>query len=65
MLSGYPEAWVKAAEKKLKGRTVEALESETPEGIVLKPLYCAADLERCRVVADAERDAPGLFPYHR
>ena len=62
---GYPEAWVKAAEKKLKGAKVESLERDTPEGIKLKPVYCAADLERCEAVADADRNAPGLLPYHR
>lgn len=56
---------MKAAEKQLKGKKVESLESSTPEGITLKPLYSAADLERCEAVADAEHDAPGLFPYHR
>ena len=53
------------AEKKLKGAKVESLESDTPEGITLKPLYCAADLERCEAVADSTQDAPGLFPFHR
>lgn len=56
---------MKAAEKKLKGKKVDSLERETPEGIKLKPVYCAADLERCEAVADADRNAPGLFPYHR
>lgn len=56
---------MKAAEKQLRGKKVESLESKTPEGITLKPLYSAADLERCEVIADAEHDAPGLFPYHR
>lgn len=49
----------------MKGKTVESLERETPEGITFKPLYTAVDLERCEVVADPERDAPGLFPFHR
>lgn len=56
---------MKAAEKQLKGKTVGSLESSTPEGITLKPLYCASDLERCEAIADKEHDAPGLFPYHR
>eukprot|EP00752_Nemacystus_decipiens_P007723 g6905.t1 len=63
--AGYPEEWRRAAEKKLKGAKVESLESETPEGVTLKPLYHAADLERCEAVADPTQDAPGLFPYHR
>ncbi len=56
---------METAEKQLKGAKVESLESDTPEGITLKPVYCAADLERCEAVADATQDAPGLFPYHR
>lgn len=44
---------------------MESLESKTPEGITFKPLYCAADLERCEAVADPTQDAPGLFPFHR
>lgn len=62
---GYPRAWVKAAEKQLKGKKVESLETMTAEGIKLKPLYGAADLESCSALADPEHDAPGLFPYHR
>ena len=62
---GYPEAWRRTAEKKLKGAKVESLESKTPEGVTLKPLYTAADLERCEAVADPTQDAPGLFPFHR
>lgn len=49
----------------MKGKTVKDLERVTPEGILLKPLYCSTDLSRCDVVADPERNAPGLFPYHR
>lgn len=56
---------MKAAEKQLKGKKVESLENMTAEGITLKPLYGPADLERCGALADSERDAPGLFPYHR
>lgn len=63
--TGYPEAWVKAAEKQLKGKKVESLENMTAEGVTLKPLYGPADLERCGALANPEHDAPGLFPYHR
>lgn len=44
---------------------MESLERKTPEGVTLKPLYGAADLERCEAVADPTQDGPGLFPYHR
>lgn len=64
-MAEYPEAWIKAAEKQMKGKKVGSLERETPEGIALKPLYSSSDLTRCEALADADRDAPGLFPYHR
>ena len=37
--------WQKLAAKELKGRTAEDLTWQTPEGIAVKPLYTAADLE--------------------
>ena len=37
--------WRKAADKELKGQTVDDLTWQTPEGIAVKPLYTAADLE--------------------
>lgn len=65
VIAEYPEAWIKAAEKQMKGKKVESLERKTPEGIVLKPLYNSSDLGRCEALADSNHDAPGLFPYHR
>ena len=40
------EDWRQLAEKELKGRSPDELVRETPEGIAVKPLYTAADLER-------------------
>ncbi len=37
------EAWQKAAEKSLKGKSLSGLNWETPDGISVKPLYTAAD----------------------
>ena len=39
------EQWKVAAEKELRGKAVDELVWETPEGIPIKPLYTAADLE--------------------
>lgn len=36
--------WRKAAEASLKGKPLASLETETPEGITLKPLYTAEDV---------------------
>ena len=54
------EHWRTLAETELKGRKVDELIWETPEGIAVKPLYTAADLEE----ADANT-LPGLAPFTR
>ncbi len=54
-------AWRKAAAKELGGKDPEALAWETPEGLRVKPLYTAADLEALEHVDTL----PGLFPYLR
>ena len=38
--------WLEAATEELKDRSPEDLIWETPEGISIKPLYTAADLEK-------------------
>ena len=54
-------AWAKAAAKSAPGGLVEALKWVTPEGIVVKPLYTAADLQGL-----AHTDTlPGFAPYLR
>ena len=53
--------WRDLAARELKSATVESLCRQTPEGITIKPLYTAADLEDM-----AERDSlPGFPPYRR
>lgn len=42
----YPAQWLKMATKELKGKDpTEALLWKTPEGIPIKPLYTAQDLQ--------------------
>lgn len=56
------EAWQQAAEKSLRGkRTLDELTWTTPEGISVKPLYTAADLEGL----DNTDTLPGSPPYVR
>lgn len=54
-------AWAAAAARELKGRTVDDLVWQTPEGIAVKPLYTAADLEGLEAIDTR----PGFAPYLR
>ena len=55
------DAWVKAAAKSARGGDLSALDWVTPEGIVVKPLYTAADIEGLPY-----RDSlPGFEPFVR
>ena len=54
-------AWETTAGKELSGRTVEDLVWETPEGIAVKPLYTAEDLEGIENV----NTFPGFAPFVR
>ncbi len=53
--------WKELAKAELKGRTSDDLVWDTPEGIAVKPLYTAADLEGIEQVDSL----PGFFPYMR
>src|SRR5499426_4149246 len=53
--------WQALAGQELGGRSPESLKWQTPEGIAVKPLYTAADLERLEHVAGL----PGFPPYTR
>ena len=53
--------WEKLAAKELKGQPPQSLNWKTPEGIVVKPLYTAADLEGLQHI----NTLPGLEPYVR
>jgi methylmalonyl-CoA mutase len=54
------DAWRALAEKEIKS-PADSLIWKTPEGIAVKPLYTAADLE---AMGEAET-VPGLFPFTR
>jgi methylmalonyl-CoA mutase len=55
------DEWRALAAKELKGRPPEELVWETPEGIAVKPLYTAADLE----TLELEGQMPGFPPFLR
>ena len=57
----FPTAWADAASKELKGADPADLVWETPEGIAVKPIYTAADLE---ALGDVDT-LPGFAPYTR
>lgn len=54
-------AWTALAEKQMRGKPLESLNKNTPEGIELKPLYTAVDLD------DVEHpdSLPGMAPFIR
>lgn len=54
-------AWEEAATKELRGKPLEELTWMTPEGIPVKPLYTAADLEGLETVDTL----PGFAPFMR
>ncbi len=56
-----PDAWKVLATKDLKGADPDTLAWETPEGIVVRPLYTAADLDD----VDHTDSLPGLSPFVR
>ncbi len=53
--------WIELAEKELRGKPLDDLTWETPEGIAVKPLYTAEDLE----ALGFEPTLPGFAPYTR
>ena len=55
------EAWLALAEKELRGRSIEDLNWQTPEGIGVKPLYTAADVQDLPHMDGL----PGIAPYAR
>lgn len=64
-MSDWPEKtladWQALAAKELKGAEAESLSWETPEGIAVKPLYTAEDLEGLETVGSL----PGFAPFTR
>ena len=59
----YPANWEKLATKELDGKSPTTLEWKSPEGIVIKPLYTATDLDPSKDI-NAE-EAPGTYPFKR
>ncbi|MEL7348745.1 MAG: methylmalonyl-CoA mutase family protein, partial [Pseudomonadota bacterium] len=60
-MSDPMDAWRKLAERELKGRGPDDLKRETIDGITVKPLYTAADLEGLSHLGSL----PGMAPYVR
>jgi len=62
-MAEHPEKkkWIGLAEKDLKGKPVESLDWNSPEGITIKPLYTKEDLAGIEF-ADS---LPGITPYVR
>jgi len=62
-VSKHPQMkkWQEAAVKELRGRPLESLNWETPEGISVKPIYTAEDLEGL----DTVNTLSGMAPYLR
>ncbi len=56
-----PEGWEKLASKEARDRPLDELEWHTPEGIVVKPLYTAEDLDQISHLGSL----PGFAPYVR
>ncbi|MBS4045175.1 MAG: methylmalonyl-CoA mutase [Alphaproteobacteria bacterium] len=57
----FPEAWAKLAQKELGEKPLSDLVWLTPEGIKVKPLYTAADLEGL----EGLNSLPGMDPFTR
>jgi methylmalonyl-CoA mutase len=55
------DQWKELAAKQLKGRSLESLDWHTAEGITVKPLFTARDLDELEHLADL----PGFAPYVR
>jgi len=53
--------WKELAEKQMRGKSTDTLLWDTPEGIPVKPLYTAEDLEGI----EHENSLPGMAPYVR
>lgn len=59
-MSNSTQIWSSLANKETKGKPLEALETETAEGITIKPLYTADD-----VPASSVDQIPGVAPFTR
>ncbi len=60
------EDWTRLAQAELRGKPLGSLDWTTPEGIRVKPLYTAEDLEAIEAAGFPLREAiPGFPPYLR
>ncbi|MFC3675429.1 methylmalonyl-CoA mutase [Ferrovibrio xuzhouensis] len=57
----FPESWAKLARKELGDKPLDGLVWDSPEGIAIKPLYTAADLEGL----EGLDTLPGFAPFTR
>jgi len=55
------QKWIDLASKQMKGKPIESLNWDTPEGILVKPLYTAEDLGAMEHL----NTLPGIAPYVR
>jgi methylmalonyl-CoA mutase len=55
------DGWKELAAKEIRGKSLDALTRKTPEGIDIKPLYTAKDLETVEFIDSL----PGFDPYVR
>jgi len=62
-MSEHPDKkkWDRLAEKELRGKPLESLNWMSPEGIQIKPLYTAEDLENIEHL----NTLPGFPPFTR
>jgi len=62
-MSEHPDKqkWIDLATKELRGKPLESLDWKTPEGIAVKPVYTAEDIEGLEHV----NTLPGMPPYVR
>jgi len=60
-MSNTSNDWKSLAEKELRGRPLDDLNWETPEGIAVKPVYTADDLDGVEHLGGM----PGIAPYTR
>ena len=65
LMADFPEKtlndWAALAQKECRGKPLDDLTKETPEGISVKPLYTREDLEGL----DHVGSLPGMAPYVR
>jgi len=59
-MNSVDDKWVEIAKRELKDRPLESINTDTPEGITVRPLYTAQDCS-----ADVADALPGIEPFAR